>query len=453
MLAGPLDVFVSRKRLIECILIASDLFSVGSKKLKPAPPAKPVGGFIKSGPSRLSDQPSSFRPRVSASPNHGKDLSHTEPRKSRFFASSGRDSRPKKTIPPTEEASIVLLWEAGDDDPDIDAPIAGPSRQSRSPSIGENIHSPSSCVSSLRAGSSPESHLSHLSQARENSVTSPAGTMLSSPPAFTPSQNDPFSSPRQKARLRSTSPVSPTRPSFRGTATEITATSSRSPRNTQSTQTVQVISNDALPRKDQFGDSPVVPGYLTHAFLSRPSAKEGKFANRQQLGTIGEASSDSFEEEQVVTPSNEGTGKRKNKDEEVDDEVEKRRAERAQAVALGWRKKYAYNAGMVSQSSAPKTMLIDLRQVIAGDLQLKHKTVGRPRVWPLRQQGSRCNATTPRILAERSMNIPLGTKADCEAPAAKQQSPISTCTLHELGELGLSSLTKYRFTGRVALDR
>ena len=141
----------------------------------------------------------------------------------------------------------------------------------------------------------------------------------------------------------------------------IDATSSRGPQPIRSIHTIQVI---AAPQEGHFDHgvyrtgSVIVPDSSPYAFLSQPlTTTEGRSCNRQ-LGAIGEASSDSFEEEQVVTPLTGGIGKRKIKEEAPEDEVEKRREERAEAVAAGRRKKYAYNTGMVSQNSAGRTMLI-----------------------------------------------------------------------------------------------
>ena len=112
-------------------------------------------------------------------------------------------------------------------------------------------------------------------------------------------------------------------------------------------------------RRDHLGrptprlTSVLVPGSSPSAANAKVSADHSEPLDLRQLCRIGETSSDSIEAEQILTPSAEANGKRLYEEEAEEDHATKRRAERAQAVAAGWKCKYSFKADVVSQDLHP----------------------------------------------------------------------------------------------------
>jgi len=334
----------------------SDSRHAGTAKVRLAPLVKPVGA-VSSGPSRLSDQPSSIKAvgyECTAEDRRG-ETDHRESNRSKFFSGSRRTKRPAQVIEVVQQESIELVWEKSDEAPEVepDRPVAGPSSVSRSLSP-DHIPSPSPIVSPLRVETSPPKPLPFSDGVH---FSSPPGSELSSPPSYSPSNNDPFSSPRKRPRLRSASPLSPTRTNPPPKPVVLIAPSSLPPDSTQHLPTSQMLSDQTPTKRDRAGravsrlSSVIIPGSSPSGSKVQPVPQAEPFDLRQ-LCRISEISSDSIEEEQVVTPSAEVIGKRKF---EEQGQADKEREERAKIVAAGWKNKYAFKADIVRRADHSRT--------------------------------------------------------------------------------------------------
>ena len=108
---GPMDAFVSRKAASNSSSWLTK--SAGSRKTKSTPLPKAVGVFG-SGPSLLSEQPSSSRLRFHEAGGH--DPIYGSPLKlSKFFRTSGRTEELTQAARISGHQATELVWESSDD--------------------------------------------------------------------------------------------------------------------------------------------------------------------------------------------------------------------------------------------------------------------------------------------------------------------------------------------------
>lgn len=234
----------------------------------------------------------------------------TSVKKSKFFGSKSAQK---------QEEAVQLVWHSSSD-----ASQPNEAGSSRSPSA-----SPVPSVVSPTKAAEGEESFSHL--------TSPVAPVLSSPIMSSPPCAETLTSPRRPAstRSRSTTPLSPTQTGH------------------QKIPNVLIPSTSQMPNFSQTPKHTLAPSSPTH----HQSLRTSTYSNHP-------SSSDSFEFEEVVTPSlpdclrqsrpasRESLGKRQRSDEDVvqDDE----RASKAKIIAKDWRLKYAFGGANVSPLPAFK---------------------------------------------------------------------------------------------------
>ncbi|KAK6902606.1 hypothetical protein I204_07454 [Kwoniella mangroviensis CBS 8886] len=417
--AGPMDAFVTRM-----------------KKTRSLP--KSVG-TLGSGPSRLSDQDLDrfSAPAVLSGTRH----ESTGSKKSKFF------SRPsKREITP--ELEEPLHWEDDQESEEIESqPVAGPSRIPAS----TPHRSPSPAISSIREDDSPVKSVisGHI-------LTSP-GCVLSSPPD-SPSRGILFSTPRRKDhQIRECTPPSPTGASV-GENVLIAASSQVLETEYEECEDYD-YDNEA--NEDMIEETQVdIPAPTpTQSQTRTPARKERKSLSRlstivipnssspftttttsfvpetqswpmgRKLKPFASNSSDTISaEEQLITPSLDQINQRKRKrsikqevigvEDEIEDEGEKKRLERARIVADGWKAKYAFEQKSSSPASIPSSDDVPNKPT----KRTKSDPTIRPRPEPVKRPTLpiTSQAQASRVLLSRDTNVPTPRKD--QTPASRKYS-------------------------------
>lgn len=334
---------------------------LGAKIAKPLP--VPVGK-LGPGVSRLSER--------DVNVSLGSTVRDTVVKKSKFFGSKSAQ---------VDDEAVQLVWHSSDppSQPYKAEPEAGPSR---SPSA-----SPVPSLISPSKAAEVEESFNHL--------TSPVAPALSSPATSTPPHAETLTSPRRPAssRSRSATPVSPTQPSH------------------------QTVPRVLIPSTSQIPNLSQTPTYTpTQSSPTRPSV----------LGTSTysnyPSSSDSFELEEIVTPSlpeyvrqcksasRENLGKRARSDEN-EEVTEEEQATKAKVIAKDWRLKYAFGGINVSAefTSSPSHLTERLTQIQTPTVRPLKKTAVAATSTPTARVRAPVplSATGPRILATKPLNIPV----------------------------------------------
>ncbi|WWD15652.1 hypothetical protein CI109_100074 [Kwoniella shandongensis] len=370
--AGPMDAFITK-----------------TKRSKVLP--RPVGTFG-SGPSRLSDQQTipdrTFNPLKRVDDDNA-STPNGQGKTSKFFSSRSRRVS-------TPEPKVELNWESSDGA----EPEAGPS-QSRSLSA----RSPSPAISSIRAEDSPAKSIfsdAHI-------LTSPMAPALSSPACSSPT-GIPFSTPRRKKGTRSVTPGSPTG-ATNGDSVLI-ASSSQILDRTQSIRSSQIITQTPKSGGGRLMSkltSVLVPGSSPmNSFVLPNTFTDAKPNVTRRLAQ--NSSSDTIEEDEVVTPSIESGVRKKRKrvkeavevEEEID-EQQREREERARIVSEGWRAKYAFGS---QSSSSP---ISEPREVFAikrtkSDPAPKRVIAETPKPKVTKRTSLPISARAPRVLGDKPIN-------------------------------------------------
>lgn len=275
-----------------------------------------------------------------SSANFGEDHLAHGIKKSKFFSAPAKR---RKVEVAQEKENLELVWERSDEETqDVEEPVAGPSRLSRSPSL-DQVRSPSPILSSIRAEDSP---VKPLPESPDN-LTSPPAPHLSSP-LNSPMSDDVFSPPHLR-HSRQSSPESPSKqpPAMN----EVLIDPSSQPVRLNPTPNIassQMVSETPV-KKDRFNRTLTrLSGVLIPS--SSPGFSNSAVASQQPFSHIGQSSSDSIEEDEVVTPFPEVPVKRKSPD-GIDD-AEMRREEKARVVAAGWKEKYAFKTDLVGVSQS-----------------------------------------------------------------------------------------------------
>ncbi|KAK8870054.1 hypothetical protein IAR55_000624 [Kwoniella newhampshirensis] len=375
--AGPMDAFITK-----------------TKRAKALP--RPVGTFG-SGPSRLSQQqaiPEGAFGSLDGRFGEGENAAATtsQKRKSKFFSNRFRRD-------PTPEPQVELHWESSE----MNESEAGPS-QSRSLSA----RSPSPAISSIRAEDSPAKSV--LSDA--HIVTSPVASALSSPPCSSPA-GIPFSTPRRQARTRSVTPDSPTGATNGGSV--LIAPSSPNLDHTQSIRSSAVFTQASTRSASRFVSkltSVLVPGSSPINSFTLPATLADRIVrNARKIGHT--SSSDSIEEEKVVTPSIEfGLGGKKRKrvtqepvDEAIDEEQQERE-DRARIVAEGWKAKYAFGSQASSSPLSTPQDKFSVKRTLSEPMP-KQMHTETPKPKAMKRASLPISRQAPRVLASRPINVPV----------------------------------------------
>ncbi|KAL1407420.1 hypothetical protein Q8F55_006853 [Vanrija albida] len=288
--AGPLDSFFTRV-----------------KKTKSTPAVQPIGRMV-SGPTRLSDLNGIWR--HSSDPGPETTPPPAERKTSKFFGGKARQVDQAEETEP----KFDLKWEQSTQ---YASQQAGPSRErSATP---EHIKSPSPSRSTL--------HETLQDDDRDVAFTSPVSAVsaVSSPPMSTSplkgrdqaSRPEPASPTPNRVLVAASSQVAPTM-----------ATCASSPMSTP------------LRRAH------TTP--MTHRTLTRITAVLVPASSP----AVGNDSSDTIEDDDIVTPSPGALLKRRRVEQDEDDDEERER--RARVVAEGWRQKYALTSLSSSPASAPR---------------------------------------------------------------------------------------------------
>ena len=426
--------------------------TAGAKRTKSAPSPKPIG-VMSSGPSRLSDQHLfNTSKAVGTSRFNNEDGGDLPVKTSKFFS-----SRKGTVAQHLEEAVCIeaneLVWERSDDiGLDIESqPAAGPPRRSHSPDE-DHVRSPSPIVSSF-----PKSPLKlGLGQQNESpQMTSPEAPHLSSPAMSSPPRDDddPFS-PLPLNKERAASPTSPTPKQKQQGGHVLVEPSS------QTIPTSQVLVGQTPARKERAErdmsrlTSVLVPGSSPQGTSLGADVQAARPLDLRRACGITGPSSDSMDDEEVVTPSAEALGKRRM--EENDDEGDRRRKERAKVVAAGWKAMYTFNADMVS--SGGWAIVTNMEQSFPAPRStrvIKTSQTTVPRVkctTPKAVSNASDPSTCARVLVPRQMNIVTVNDSSTSEKATLSKSPEkkrSPTSMHEPVSSGRSSLDKFRFVGKV----